>query len=246
MRTLFIGDLHLCADRPDITAAFNLFLDNELNDVEALYILGDLFEVWVGDDIAEPFALELAAKLKVISARLPIYYIHGNRDFLIGKQFAQMSGMILLPEVYKLDLYGVPTVILHGDSLCTLDKSYQRFRCFRNLTAVKWLYGHLPKKKRISIAQKIRNKSAQSNQYKSMVIMDVEAEAVDALMEQTNTLQMIHGHTHRPNIHDIITTSGISKKRIVVGDWYDQTSILSVSANITELSSNPLNSDLDL
>ncbi|MFT5235359.1 MAG: UDP-2,3-diacylglucosamine hydrolase [Shewanella sp.] len=240
MRTLFIGDLHLCADRPDITAAFNLFLDNELNDVDALYILGDLFEVWIGDDIAEPFALALAVKLKTISARLPIYYIHGNRDFLIGKQFAQLSGMILLPEVYKLDLYGVPTVILHGDSLCTLDKAYQRFRCFRNLTLVKWLYSHLPKKNRLNIATNIRNKSSQSNQHKSMIIMDVETEAVDVLMEKTNSLQMIHGHTHRPNIHHIETASGISKKRIVVGDWYEQTSVLSISDNSTDLSTSPL------
>lgn len=246
MRTLFIGDLHLCADRPDITTAFNLFLDNELHDVDALYILGDLFEVWIGDDIAEPFALKLAAKLKAISTQLPIYYIHGNRDFLIGKQFAQMSGMILLPEVYKLDLYGVPTVILHGDSLCTLDKAYQRFRCFRNLTLVKWLYGHLPKKNRVKIANNIRNKSAQSNKSKSVIIMDVETEAVDLLMEQTNSLQMIHGHTHRPDIHHLETTSGISKKRIVVGDWYDQTSVLSISANSTELSNSPLSSDLNL
>lgn len=241
MRTLFIGDLHLSADRPDIIAAFNHFLDKELNDVEALYILGDLFEIWIGDDIAEPFALELAAKLKVISTHLPIYYLHGNRDFLIGNEYAKKSGMSLLPEVYPLNLYGVPTIILHGDSLCTLDKAYQRFRCFRNLRLVKWLYGKLPQQSRMNIARNIRCKSAQSNQHKSMQIMDVETEAVNALMEQTNSMQMIHGHTHRPNIHHIETRSGIEKKRIVVGDWYEQTSVLSVSVNDINLSISPLN-----
>ncbi|NRD74721.1 UDP-2,3-diacylglucosamine diphosphatase [Shewanella sp. VB17] len=240
MRTLFIGDLHLAADRPDITTAFTHFLDTELNDVDALYILGDLFEVWIGDDIAEPFALELAAKLKVISTRLPIYYLHGNRDFLIGNAYAKQSGMILLPEIHSLNLYGVPTIILHGDSLCTLDKAYQRFRCFRNLTLAKWLYCKLPQQTRRNIARNIRDKSTQSNQRKSVHIMDVETEAVNALLEQTNSVQMIHGHTHRPNVHIIETHSGIAKKRIVVGDWYEQTSVLSVSANNINLSSRPL------
>ncbi|MGS0727865.1 UDP-2,3-diacylglucosamine diphosphatase, partial [Shewanella sp. 0m-11] len=117
MRTLFVGDLHLSADRPDITQAFLTFLDTQLHDTDALYILGDLFEVWVGDDIAEPFANQLADAIKQASKKLPIYFIHGNRDFLIGNAFATRSGMTLLPEVYTLDLYGVATVILHGDSL---------------------------------------------------------------------------------------------------------------------------------
>ncbi|HCE52442.1 MAG TPA: UDP-2,3-diacylglucosamine diphosphatase, partial [Shewanella baltica] len=124
MRTLFIGDLHLSADRLDITQAFTRFLDTELDDADALYILGDLFEVWVGDDIALPFALELAEKLKQVSQKLPVYFIHGNRDFMLGKQFARAAGMQILPEVTCLNLYGVETVILHGDSLCTLDKAY--------------------------------------------------------------------------------------------------------------------------
>ncbi|WP_394388127.1 UDP-2,3-diacylglucosamine diphosphatase [Shewanella woodyi] len=244
MRTLFIGDLHLSADRPDITSAFNHFLDNELHDVEALYILGDLFEVWIGDDIAEPFALELATKLKAISSRLPIYYIHGNRDFLIGHEYAQQSGMTLLPEVHKFNLYGVPTVILHGDSLCTLDKAYQRFRCFRNLKLIKWLYGKLPKSSRLKIARDIRSKSTQSNQRKSMTIMDVESDAVEQLLKQADAMQMIHGHTHRPKMHTIQTQTDTQKEctktRIVVGDWYEQTSVLSISPDKISLSASPL------
>ncbi|WP_299788038.1 UDP-2,3-diacylglucosamine diphosphatase [uncultured Shewanella sp.] len=239
MRTLFIGDLHLSADRQDITNAFNAFLDNQLGDVQALYILGDLFEVWIGDDLAEPFAIELAQKFNEISKRLPIYYIHGNRDFLLGRDYARKAGMILLPETHCIDLYGTPTVLLHGDSLCTLDKAYQRFRRFRNLKLAKWIYAHLPRKTRQKIANDLRNKSARSNKQKSVSIMDVEQDAVTALLDKTQTLQMIHGHTHRPDIHEFKSLSGAKLKRIVVGDWYEQTSVLSVSADTMELSSLP-------
>ncbi|MEZ9595221.1 UDP-2,3-diacylglucosamine diphosphatase [Shewanella sp. 10N.261.52.F9] len=231
MRTLFVGDLHLSADRPDITQAFLKFLETQLQDTDALYILGDLFEVWVGDDIAEPFANELANAIKKASLKLPIFFIHGNRDFLIGNRFAQDCGMTLLPEIYTIDLYGVPSVILHGDSLCTLDKAYQRFRRFRNQSWAKWLYAHLPKSKRLGIAAKLRSKSQSSNQQKSYTIMDVEPDAVNELLKVTDTQQMIHGHTHRPAIHQLPN----GKRRIVVGDWYEQGSMLSVSKDSVEL-----------
>ncbi|WP_076408557.1 UDP-2,3-diacylglucosamine diphosphatase [Shewanella sp. UCD-KL12] len=239
MKTLFVGDLHLSADRPDITKAFNQFLDTSLDDVEALYILGDLFEVWTGDDIAEPFAYQLADKLKNISNQLPIYYIHGNRDFLIGKEYAIRSGMILLPEVHCIDLYGKPTVLLHGDSLCTLDTAYQRFRRFRNNPVIKWLYTHLPKQTRLKIANNIRAKSKSSNMSKSMQIMDVDADAVTSLMTQVAAQLMIHGHTHRPDIHTFSGTSGVELQRVVVGDWYEQGSVLTISQNSLCLSNIP-------
>lgn len=235
MRTLFIGDLHLSADRLDITQAFTRFLDTELDDADALYILGDLFEVWVGDDIALPFALELAEKLKQVSQKLPVYFIHGNRDFMLGKQFARAAGMKILPEVTCLNLYGVETVILHGDSLCTLDKAYQRFRKLRSLSLARWLYGCLSKKTRQGIADKIRSNSKSSNQQKSYTIMDVEPNAVDALFAKTHTKNMIHGHTHRPAIHQLANGC----QRIVVGDWYEQGSVLSVSAEGINLQSLP-------
>jgi len=239
MRTLFIGDLHLSADRPDITHAFNDFLDSQLDDVQALYILGDLFEVWIGDDLAEPFAIDLAKKLNTISKTIPVYYIHGNRDFLLGKDYAKKAGMTLLPETHCIDLYGVPTVILHGDSLCTLDKGYQRFRQFRNLKLAKWIYAHLPRNTRQNIARNIRSKSTRSNMQKSVSIMDVEQNAVAALLDKTKTIQMIHGHTHRPDIHEMSSSSGVALKRIVVGDWYEQASVLSVSAGKLALSVLP-------
>lgn len=235
MRTLFIGDLHLSADRLDITQAFTRFLDTELDDADTLYILGDLFEVWVGDDIALPFALDIAEKLKQVSQKLPVYFIHGNRDFMLGKQFARAAGMQILPEVTRLNLYGVDTVILHGDSLCTLDKAYQRFRKLRSLSLSRWLYGCLSKKTRQGIADKIRSKSKNSNKQKSYTIMDVEPNAVDVLFAKTHTKHMIHGHTHRPAIHQLANGC----KRIVVGDWYEQGSVLSVSAEGINLQSLP-------
>ncbi|WP_394203997.1 UDP-2,3-diacylglucosamine diphosphatase [Shewanella waksmanii] len=230
-QTLFIGDLHLSADRPDITQAFYHFLATQLDECDALYIIGDLFEVWVGDDIAEPFALEVADKINYHTAGFPVYFIHGNRDFLLGQAFADRAGMVLLPEVTVIDLYQTKTVVLHGDSLCTLDKSYQRFRRFRNWSWVKFLYRQLPRKTRLNIAKNLRAKSQQSNQQKSYTIMDVEGDAVDKLLTQSQCKQMIHGHTHRPYIHHLAN----DKQRIVVGDWYEQSSVLRVTPQGVEL-----------
>ncbi len=238
--TLFVGDLHLSADRPDITNAFYRFLDQHSTNCDALYILGDLFEVWVGDDLAEPFALALAERLKQFASHSPIYFIHGNRDFLLGKKYAKLSGMTLLPEVHRIDLYGTPTVLLHGDSLCTLDKDYQRFRRFRNLGWAKFIYNHLPKKQRLAIAAKLRSNSQQGNQQKSYTIMDVEQTAVDALIKQTQSQLMIHGHTHRPTIHQFKSHKlEANSQRIVVGDWYEQGSVLTVSQDQQRLESLP-------
>ncbi|MBR9729284.1 UDP-2,3-diacylglucosamine diphosphatase [Shewanella intestini] len=233
MSTVFIGDLHLSEDRPDITLAFKTFLADKLTGVEALYIIGDLFEVWVGDDIAPDFAVDIAQSIAAIAKQIPVYFIHGNRDFLIGEHFCQLSGMTMLAEVHTINLYGVPSVILHGDSLCTLDKSYQRFRTFRNIGLVKWLYCHLPQKKRLNIATNIRQKSKQGNQNKSYQVMDVEPNAVINLLNQTATTQMIHGHTHRPDIHHL----NDNKTRIVVGDWYEQGSALYIDENGYKLTS---------
>ena len=235
MHTLFIGDLHLSADRPDITRAFIRFLDTQIEGTEALYILGDLFEVWVGDDLAEPFAMKIAQHLKALSHQLPIYFIHGNRDFLLGQIYAELAGIILLPEVQKLSLYGRATVVLHGDSLCTLDHDYQRFRRFRSRPLVQWCYRHLPQQLRLNIAAKLRRNSQQQNQMKSEQIMDVTADEVSKLLAQSNASLMIHGHTHRPAIHEL----GDGKQRAVVGDWYQQGSVLKVSQDTIELQTLP-------
>ncbi|MGI2260883.1 UDP-2,3-diacylglucosamine diphosphatase [Shewanella sp. GXUN23E] len=231
MRTLIIGDLHLSADRPDITDAFCRFLDTLPDDTQALYILGDLFEVWVGDDIAEPFAKEVARHIKAVSCRLPVYFIHGNRDFMLGRQFAKEAGMQLLPEVFKTLLYNKPTVLLHGDSLCTLDEAYQRFRRFRSVPLFRWIYSKLPKRKRLQIAADLRGKSKRDNQSKSDEIMDVESSAVADLMRTSGAMQMIHGHTHRPAIHQLDS----KQTRMVVGDWYHQGSVLTITPEGSEL-----------
>ncbi|QSX34892.1 UDP-2,3-diacylglucosamine diphosphatase [Shewanella avicenniae] len=234
MQTLFIGDLHLSADRPDITLAFSQFLDN-LAQVDALYILGDLFEVWVGDDLAEPFALAIAEKLRRISQQIPIYFTHGNRDFLLGKRYAKQAGMTLLPEVFTTEIYQQRCVILHGDSLCTLDHDYQKFRRFRNNPLVRLGFKCLTKTKRLKIAAKLRADSKQQNQIKSYEIMDVAPAAVLELMLQQRADLMIHGHTHRPAIHHLAE----KQTRAVVGDWYEQGSVLKLTPAGLELQTLP-------
>ncbi|MGX9462920.1 UDP-2,3-diacylglucosamine diphosphatase [Shewanella sp. A14] len=234
-RTVFVGDLHLSADRPDITQAFTHFLSQGLENAEALYIIGDLFEVWMGDDIAQPFSVAIAEAIKTVSSKIPVYFIHGNRDFMVGKLFCQRAGMQILPEVYCINLYGVNTVILHGDSLCTLDHAYQRFRRFRSIGLVRWIYAHLPKSTRLKIAAKIRQKSMQGNQQKRYEVMDVEDSSVTALLANTGCQRMIHGHTHRPAIHQLTPQT----QRVVVGDWYTQGSVLNVNENGCKLVTLP-------
>ena len=235
MATLFIGDLHLSEDLPYITNAFYRFLETRAHKAEALYILGDLFEVWLGDDVADDLALEVAEKLKAVSRYTPIYFINGNRDFLLSYRYARLAGMKILPEVDTIDLYGKKTVILHGDTLCTLDEEYQKFRKLRNNPMVRWIYETMPGGIRRLIAKSVRNKSKKANKSKSQKIMDVTPSAVKKLMTETNTVQMIHGHTHRPGFNDVAT----GKERIVVGDWYDEGSVLEVTPNGAMLSTLP-------
>ena len=235
MATLFIGDLHLSEDYPYITNAFIHFLETQAHKAEALYILGDLFEVWLGDDVAESFTEEVAEKLKAVSRYTPIYFINGNRDFLLSHRYAHSAGMKILPEVHTINLYGKQTVILHGDSLCTLDEEYQKFRKLRNNPAVRWIYTTMPSGIRRFIAKKVRNKSKKANKSKSQQIMDVTPSAVKQLMVETKTVQMIHGHTHRPGFNNVID----GKERIVVGDWYDEGSVLEVTPHGASLTTLP-------
>ena len=240
MQTAFVGDLHLSADRPDITQAFLQFLQQGLNNVEALYIIGDLFEVWMGDDIAEPFTVEIAQAIAKVAERIPVFFTQGNRDFMLGKAYCKQAGMTLLPDIFVTYLYGKSTVILHGDSLCTLDIAYQRFRRFRSISVIRWIYSHLPKQTRLNIAAKIRQKSQLGNKQKQYQIMDVEPSAVDNLLAKTGCSLMIHGHTHRPAIHQL--SNGL--KRVVVGDWYTQGSVLMVSQNNCHLLQLPFEAHL--
>lgn len=232
--TFFIADLHLSEDRPDITQCLEDFLLNECTNADALYVLGDLFEAWLGDDDINAFTTRVCNAFKALSEQsVPIYFIHGNRDFLIRKSFAKRAGMTLLPQETVIDLYGTKTLIMHGDQLCTLDVAYQQFR--KKARGWWWprLVLNLPLWYRKKVAEKGRKKSQKTKQTLSQEIMDVTPKEVINVMNRFGVNQLIHGHTHRPAFHDLKTNSGPAK-RIVLGDWYNQGSVLSV--NETDMS----------
>ncbi|WP_338052279.1 UDP-2,3-diacylglucosamine diphosphatase [Rheinheimera hassiensis] len=246
--TLFIADLHLAADRRDITAAFLRFLREQAIHADALYILGDLFEVWIGDDNPEPLLDTVATALATLSAQVPIYFIHGNRDFVLRQGYANRAGMQLLPQQQVIDLYGTPTLIMHGDSLCTLDIAYQKFRKWWNQPWWQWLLLKTPIAFRQGIAAKARRKSAmhkaryssqQQQGQQQPQIMDVTPDEVPKVMAEAGVLKLIHGHTHRPAVHKL-EINGQPAERYVLGDWYTQSSYLKVSASQWQLYFNPL------
>jgi UDP-2,3-diacylglucosamine hydrolase len=222
--TLFISDLHLEPNRPDITACFLRFLKENVNSADALYILGDLFEAWIGDDVPSEFNRSIENALAEI--KIPVYFMHGNRDFLIGKQFAKHANCTLLPDPYVLTLYDKKIVLTHGDMLCTDDKKHQQFRKYAHNPKYYRFFLMLPWPFRQWIARKIRNKSRQHTQRIAYEVMDVNHNAVNDLIHDTKTKQIIHGHTHRPNIHHY---NGFT--RIVLGDWHNNGSVLIYKEN---------------
>ena len=232
--TYFISDLHLSEERDDITECFFHFLREDAPKAEALYILGDLFEVWIGDDNVTQFSTQIACALNKLSQLIPVYFIHGNRDFALGKQFAQSAGVNLLPEQKVIELYNEHIVILHGDEMCTRDVEYMKFR--KKARGWWWprLMKAIPLYYRKKIAEKGREVSKNKQKHLSADIMDVTQSEVEATLLKHNVYTMIHGHTHRPNIH-YFTVSGHPAKRIVLGDWYEQGSVLKVSKSEKEL-----------
>ncbi|WP_026375314.1 UDP-2,3-diacylglucosamine diphosphatase [Aestuariibacter salexigens] len=237
--TYFISDLHLSEDRPDITDCLLTFLQSDVTEADALYILGDLFEYWIGDADINPFTTQVADALKAVSQHTPIYFIHGNRDFALGERYAKRCGMTLLPEQYVIDLYGTPTVILHGDEMCTRDIEYMKFR----KKARGWWWPRLvmmiPLELRRKMVARARRNSDVRKKTMQMDIMDVTPQEVVNVMQRHGVTNMIHGHTHRPAIHDL-NVGGQPAKRIVLGDWYDQGSMLKVTPQRTELINRPL------
>ncbi|WP_416412998.1 UDP-2,3-diacylglucosamine diphosphatase [Pantoea sp. App145] len=227
-RTLFIADLHLCQDEPAITAGFLHFLQREAHQCDALYILGDLFEAWIGDDDPNPLHQQIAAVLKALP--VPKYFIHGNRDFLLGQRFAAACGMTLLPEEQVLTLYGQRLLIMHGDTLCTDDEGYQRFRAKVHQRWLQKLFLALPLRLRMRIAARMRADSKQANQHKSLSIMDVNQQAVIEAMTRQQVRLLIHGHTHRPAIHEFVL-QGENAQRVVLGAWHQQGSMVQVDAD---------------
>lgn len=233
--TYFISDLHLSADRPDITQCLADFLQQHASSAQALYVLGDLFEYWIGDDDRSDFNEQIALMFKQVSdIGVPIYFIHGNRDFLIRERFAKRAGMTLLSEQAVIDLYGTPTLILHGDELCTQDIAYQKFR--RKARSWWWprIILSLPLSLRRYLAKRGRETSQKNQQKLTMEIMDVSPPEVVNYLERFGVQRMIHGHTHRPNIHQL-NANAKEAERIVLGDWYDQGSMLKVTAKELEL-----------
>lgn len=228
MSVLFISDLHLEAERPDITRAFLHFLEQRASQAEALYILGDFFEVWIGDDGMDDFQRGIAAALRRLSASgTRIYLMHGNRDFLIGRRFCREAGCQLLREGSVIDLYGERVLLLHGDSLCTRDASYQRLRKrLRNPLSL-WLLRHLPLSTRRKLARKLRDSSRMRTREKAAEIVDVTPEAVPQLMAAHGIRTLIHGHTHRPAVHQL-QIGEQHAQRIVLGDWDRQGWVLVV------------------
>ncbi|MDO4907550.1 UDP-2,3-diacylglucosamine diphosphatase [Neisseria sp.] len=220
-QTLFIADLHLSDDTPALNRLFLQFLQEQQGRADALYILGDLFEVWLGDDILSNTAVEAAAALKAFGRTAPVYFICGNRDFLIGKNYAERAGITLLPDIREIELYGTHYLISHGDEMCTDDVSYQRFRrIIRNPLLQKLLLA-LPQSRRRKIAAKIRAASKGKKQAVGYTpVSDVTGQGVQAaLNDHPQTEALIHGHTHRPAVHEH-GFNGRTVKRYVLPDWY--------------------------
>ncbi|HEM8695353.1 TPA: UDP-2,3-diacylglucosamine diphosphatase [Enterobacter hormaechei] len=239
MATLFIADLHLQTEEPAITAGFLRFLRGEAKSADALYILGDLFEAWIGDDDSNPLHREIAAAIKVlVDSGVPCYFIHGNRDFLIGQRYARESGMTLLPEEQVLNLYGRNILIMHGDTLCTDDTGYLAFRAKVHTPWIQKVFLALPLFIRNRIAARMRAGSKAANSSKLMTIMDVNPQAVVKVMEKHRVQWLIHGHTHRPDVHSLIA-NGEPAHRVVLGAWHSEGSMVKVTPEGVELIAFP-------
>lgn len=246
MTTLFISDLHLDESRPDITEAFKRFMVQIAPNAEALYILGDFFEVWIGDDDDSSFNQSIVELLSSYSGSgKKLYFMVGNRDFLIGDAFATRTGATLLQDPSVIDLYSQKVLLMHGDSLCTKDTEYMAFRQQARSSAWQTQLLSQPLEARREIARQLRAQSKSMNSLKADDIMDVTPEEVVNELNEYQVTRLIHGHTHRPARHEV---SGIDGgERIVLGDWHSHAWWLEAHANgELELVSHPINDDFHL
>jgi UDP-2,3-diacylglucosamine hydrolase len=240
MSTLFISDLHLDAERPAITDLFGRFIDGEARHADALYILGDLFEAWVGDDDPSGTGAFVAEHLRRLrDAGVPVYFMRGNRDFLLGDAYARRAGMTILPDPAVILLHGKPAVLMHGDTLCTDDVAYQAFRTQTRDPGWQRQFLAQPLAARVEFARQARaasqaHQAGLKDSGAMDAITDVSAPTVEATFARFGIDTLIHGHTHRPAIHDKAHVGGT---RIVLGDWYEQGSVLRVDAAGARLSS---------
>lgn len=220
MTTLFIADLHLQAGRPDVTQAFFEYLDVHAQKATALYILGDLFEHWIGDDGMGPFEHQVAEALSRYAHQgRSVYVMPGNRDFLLGKAFAARAHLTLLDDPTLITLGDQRVLLMHGDSMCTEDQAYMHFRAQVRSHAWQQQVLTMPLDQRVALAAQLRAQSGEANATKSETIMDVTPDAVIAEMQKADVDVMIHGHTHRPNTHRVDLGHGHSGRRLVLGDW---------------------------
>lgn len=236
MATYFISDLHLSATKPHLSALFLKFLRQDAKNADALYILGDLFEVWLGDDNPDPHNMDIINALAEFSENgIPLYFMHGNRDFLIGDRFTVESHCELLQDPVVVELYNTPVLLTHGDLLCTLDQKYQRFRKFVRHPLIKKLFFSFPLSWRKKISNFLRKKSTRREFLKERDRKwDVTSEAVYQMLREHKSLTLIHGHTHKPGIHHFILDNQPAK-RIVLGDWGETGSVLIYSPANLEL-----------
>ena len=225
---LLISDLHLQEERPDITRAFLDFLGGRARSAEALYILGDFFEAWIGDDAMTPFQSSICAALRALSdGGTKIFLMHGNRDFLIGSSFCRKAGCSLLADPSVVRLNGQAVLLMHGDSLCTRDEGYMRLRRVLRNPLTLFILRNLPLGTRHTLARKLRSESRAQTQMKAHDIVDVTPEEVPRVMRQHGVATLIHGHTHRPAVHEL-QIGDLPAQRIVLGDWDRQGWVLQV------------------
>jgi len=236
LSTLLISDLHLTEERPEANERFIALLEEKGRAADALYILGDFFEYWIGDDdLAEPFNAVVAGLLKDLTRRgVPVYLMHGNRDFLIGEGFCAETGSTLLQDPTVVDIAGVKTLLMHGDTLCTDDLDYQTWRRKARDPAFQAAFLAKPLDERRQQVHQMREKSKQVVQEKTAEIMDVNDEAVRAALRSHGVRRLIHGHTHRPGRH-AIEVDGKRCERWVLPDWYGRGGYLQVGSSEPKL-----------
>lgn len=232
-RLLFIADVHLDLAEPATTAGFLRFLGQQAADSDGLYILGDLFEAWIGDDEDSPLSNAIAQAIAALT--IPVYFIHGNRDFLLGQRFANLCHMQLLPEQVIIDYHQHRILAMHGDTLCTDDLAYQRYRRWVHKRWIQTIFLVLPRWLRKAIGKKMRAGSQVNNQHKNLEIMDVNPIAVEKTMSCFAAEILIHGHTHQPAIHRV--NAG---QRAVLGAWHNQGSAIQIDADGIQLLQFPL------
>lgn len=223
MATYFISDLHLSPEKPLLAEAFYAFLSSITDSVDALYILGDFFDAWIGDDEDHPFYAEIEQALYQFTHTAPVYFMRGNRDFLIGKAFAERTGIALLENEVVIDLYGRETLLCHGDSLCTSDHMFMAWR--QQVLSADWQAKilALPLAERRKRAKDLRQ--ASMDESKLEVILDATEEAVEAALLSHQVQSMIHGHTHKPACHDLVVNDRFCQ-RLVLGDWRDSSAFI--------------------